>query len=271
MSIICVKWISEGIVRRSYPRFHPPPRGTLRDSAPCRGTRCALLWRAAERGPFVRHQISLFPKPGRIGCHQRVYTGAKPKPCALARVSVYTSVVPGFLQPEQTEDGWRLVGEGSLKQPVCLSTCLPLWEGLGSTKWKFCPRDTQFCPICIQIWQFCYHPHLNHIIPIQQQHCISGYKHSIVHTPFTVWHTVVFVLCSHSCCYTVWNFLHLYTHILCIYCRMWTVYFALILIYLSKFNSGQLVLIHYIIHFFHSAFYWFMLAMFALVAFCTSG
>lgn len=53
-----------GTVRRSYPDFHPVRRGALRDSAPCRGTRCALLWRARREGPFVRHQISPVPKAG---------------------------------------------------------------------------------------------------------------------------------------------------------------------------------------------------------------
>lgn len=47
----------------------------------------------------MRHQISPVPK---AGTDRVSSSGAKPKPCAVGRISVYTSVVPGFLKPEQT-------------------------------------------------------------------------------------------------------------------------------------------------------------------------
>lgn len=58
---------------------------------------CAVM--ESREGGGVRHQISPVPK---AGTDRVSSSGAKPKPCAVGRISVYTSVVPGFLKPEQT-------------------------------------------------------------------------------------------------------------------------------------------------------------------------
>lgn len=54
-----------------------------------------------------------------------MYEGKKHKLCSQDRVSVYTSALLGFLQPERTGDGWRQSEQRFLKSiscPVCLCT-----------------------------------------------------------------------------------------------------------------------------------------------------
>lgn len=54
------------------------------------------------------------------GVISSVYEGEKHKLCSQDRLSVYTSALPGFLQPDRTRDGWSLrASKKILREPGC--------------------------------------------------------------------------------------------------------------------------------------------------------
>lgn len=118
---------SEALLFQLSPPPEEPKGTTLPAEAP--DVRCY-----GEQGGGMRHQISPVPK---AGTDRVSSSGAKPKPCAVGRISVYTSVVPGFLKPEQTRGKLETRrGKKILNYPSChgcVCTCLSLYTELGDT------------------------------------------------------------------------------------------------------------------------------------------
>lgn len=134
---------SEGIVRRSYPRFHPARRDLKGQRSLQRHQMCDVM-ESRREGPFVRHQISPVPKAGPDRVSSAGVRGGENQ--ALRTGSGFCLHERGPRIPPTRADRGRLETERRevLKQPsrprlsVYLSVSL---RALLVTKWKICEQD----------------------------------------------------------------------------------------------------------------------------------
>lgn len=119
------KWISEGIVRQSYPHLHPQ-RNPKAPHSLQRHQMCVVMDSRRE-GPFARHQISPVPKAGPDRVSSASLWGGETQ--ALCTRSSFCLHEPGpWIPPTRADRGRQETGRReALKQHyclTCLSTCL---------------------------------------------------------------------------------------------------------------------------------------------------